>query len=57
MLRVLPPTYGKKNPCNLICCKTGSKVVGKTRNITIQLVLQQYCKTSYGIFDARFNVA
>ena len=38
-LRVLPPA--KKNPCNVICCKTGSNVGGKTRNIAIPLVLQQ----------------
>ena len=31
--------------CNkLICCKTGLNVVGKTRNIAIQLVLQKQCK-------------
>ena len=52
MLRVLPPT---KKPCNFICCKTGSRVGGKTRNITIQPVLQQYCKTSCTFFVARFS--
>ena len=31
MLRVLPPTK-KKTPSKLICCKTGSKVGGKTRH-------------------------
>ena len=31
---------------NQICCKTGLIVGSKTRNIAIQLVLQQCCKTS-----------
>ena len=29
----------ENKPCNLICCKTGSKVGGKTRNIPIQFSL------------------
>ena len=32
------------------------KVGGKTRNIAIQLVLQQCCKTSFTFFVARFSV-
>ena len=35
---------------------TGLNVGGKTRNITIQLVLQQCCKTSCTFFVARFSV-
>ena len=31
---------------NLICCKTGLKVIGKTSIVAFQLVLQQCCKTS-----------
>ena len=31
---------------NLICCNKGLNVRGKTRNIAIQLILQQCCKTS-----------
>ena len=31
-------------------------VSGKTRNIAIQLVLQQCCKTSFTFFVARFSV-
>ena len=30
---------------NLICCKTGLNLCGKPSTITIQLVLQQCCKT------------
>ena len=40
----------RKKPCNLICYKTGSNVGGKTRNISIQLVLQQCFKTSCTFF-------
>ena len=48
----------RKKPCNLICYKTGSNVCGKTRNIFIQLVLQQCFKTSCTFFFvARFTVA
>ena len=35
-----------KKPYNLISCKTGSNMGGKTRNITIQLGLKQCRKTS-----------
>ena len=35
-----------RNLQQLTCCKTGLNVDGKTRNIAIQLVLQQCCKTS-----------
>ena len=35
---------------------TGLNVSGKTRNIAIQLVLQQCCKTSCTFFAARFSV-
>ena len=35
---------------------TGLNVSGKTRNIAIQLVLQQFCKTSCTYFAARFSV-
>ena len=38
-LRFLTPAI--KGPCNVICCKTGSNVGGKTRNIFFELVLQQ----------------
>ena len=31
-------------------------VVGKTRNIAIQLILQQCCNTRYKFFVARFSV-
>ena len=48
MLRVLPPS--KKNPCNLVCCKTCSNVVGKTRNIAIQLIFQQSRQTSCAFY-------
>ena len=34
-------TTHENKPCNLISCKTGSNMGGKTRNITIQLGLQQ----------------
>ena len=44
MLGVLPSTFKPVN--NLICCSTGYDVGGKMRNIAIQLVLQQCCKTS-----------
>ena len=44
MLGVLPSTFKPVN--NLICCRTGYDVGGKMRNIAIQLVLQQCCKTS-----------
>ena len=37
---------------NLICCKTGLNVGGKTRNIVIQLVLQQCCKKSCTFLSA-----
>ena len=44
MLRVLPPSFKHVN--NLILCQNRFDVGGiKTRNITIQLVLQQCCKT------------
>ena len=32
---------------NMICCTEGSNMGGKRRNIAIQPVLQQCCKTSY----------
>ena len=48
MLRVLPPMFKPVN--NLICCKTGFKA----RNIAIQLVLQQCCKTSCTFFCCPF---
>ena len=35
---------------------TGLNVGGKTRNIAIELVLQQCCKTSCTFFVARFSV-
>ena len=44
-------------PYNLISCKTGSNMGGKTRNIAIQLGLQQRCKTSCTFFVARFTAA
>ena len=34
----------KNGYCNLICCRKDTNVDGKTRNIAIQLVLQQCCK-------------
>ena len=39
-------TLEKKNPFNLTCSKSGSNVGSKTRNIAIQFVLHQCCKTS-----------
>ena len=33
-------TTHENKPCNLISCKTGSNMGGKTRNIAIQLGLQ-----------------
>ena len=44
----------RKNFFNLICCKAGSNFFGKTRNIALQLVLHQCCKTSCTFFVARF---
>ena len=35
---------------------TGLYLGGKTRNIAIQIVLQECCKTSYTLFVARFSV-
>ena len=52
MSRVLPPTFKPVN--KLICCKFD--VGGKTRNIAIQLVLQQRSKTSWTFFVARISV-
>ena len=52
MLRVLPLAFKPVN--NLICCKTGLIWVIKRARIAIQLVLQQYCKTSCMFFVARF---
>ena len=49
-------TYENK-PYNLISCKTGSNMGGKTRNIATQLGLQQCCKTSCTFFVARFTAA
>ena len=37
--------------------KKGSNMGGKTRNIAIQLLLQQYCKRSCTFFVARFTVS
>ena len=54
-LRVLPTT--KNKPCDLICCKTGLNVCGKTRNIAVQLILLQCCKTNCAFFVARFTIA
>ena len=51
MLRVLAPTLKPVN--NLILLQYRFDVGGKTRNIAIQLVLQQCCKTSF--FIARFT--
>ena len=48
-------TTHENKPCNLISCKTGSNIGGKTRNITIQLGLKQCCKTSCTFFVARFT--
>ena len=39
-------TTHENKPYNLISCKTGSNMGGKTRNIAIQLGLQQCCKKS-----------
>ena len=50
-------TTHENNPCNLISCKAGSNIGGKTRNIAIQLGLQQFCKTSCTFFVARFTAA
>lgn len=46
-----------KEPCSLICCKTGWNIAGKMRNIAIQLVWQQCCKTSWTFLVACFAVA
>ena len=43
-------TTHENKPYNLISCKTGSNIGGKTRNITIQLGLKQCCKTSCTFF-------
>ena len=52
-------TTNENKPYNLISCKTGSNIGGKTRNITIQLGLKQCCKTSCTFFSsvARFTAA
>ena len=39
-------TTHENKPYNIISCKTGSNIGGKTRNITIQLGLKQCRKTS-----------
>ena len=52
MLRVLPPTSNLQQ----ISLLTGLNVGGKTRDIAIQLVLQQCCNTSCTFFVARFSV-
>ena len=44
MMHISLPT--EKNPSHLICCKTGSKVCGKTRNIV-----------KLHVFFGRFTVA
>ena len=41
---------------DLICCKTGLNVGGKTRNIAIQLVFQQFQNKMY-VFLSRSTVA
>ena len=46
-------TTHENKPYNLISCKTGSNMGGKTRNIATQLGLQQCCKTSCTFFVAR----
>ena len=51
-----PFTTHEKNPYHLICCKTGLNAGGKTRNIAIQLVLQQCCRTSCTLSVAHFTV-
>ena len=43
--RFTTPIHENK-PCNLTCGNIGSNVGGNTRNIAIQLFLQQCCKTS-----------
>ena len=53
MLHVLPTT--KNKPCNLICCKTGLNVSGKTRNVAVELVLLQCRKTNCAFFVARLQ--
>ena len=50
-------TTHENKPCILISCKRGSNMGGKTRNIAIQLGLQQCCKTSCTYFVARFTAA
>ena len=50
-------TTHENKPYNLISCKTGSNMGGKTRNIATQLGLQQCCKTSCTFFVARFTAA
>ena len=50
-------TTHENKPYNLISCKTGSNMGGKTRNIAIQLGLQQCCKTSCTFFVACFTAA
>ena len=50
-------TTHENKPCNLISSKTGSNMCGKTRNIAIQLGLQQCCKPSCRYFVARFTAA
>ena len=41
-------THHKKKPCHLICCKTGSNVCGKTRNI---VKLHVFCWPFYCSLD------
>ena len=55
MLLVLPPMFKpfQEQPDLL---QDRFDVGGKTRNIAIQLVLQQCCKTSCTFFVARFSV-
>ena len=50
MLRVLPPTFKS------ICCKVFFFAGDETRNIAVQLVLQQRCQKSCTFFCARFTV-
>ena len=50
-------TTHENKPCILISCKRGSNMGGKTRNIAIQLGLQQCCKTSCTFLVARFTEA
>ena len=54
MLRVLASMF--KPVLQEIRLLTGLNMGGKTRNIAIQLVLQQCCKTSCTFFVARFSV-